>query len=357
MIERLYLFHRGFVFYLFGQSWETGPPIGRREPYGPVQPRPKAFFAMSFFLRMSGYITLGVAALILALGGFYIVRHRTASTDKVETGLFAGKIPYIRGGSGPKHAVVFFGVNALFKPLNQASKPGRYAEQIAKLLPEGFRFTILGYEETPPDHYTLDTVVSDMASVMRSEIGKPDVVIGVSLGGFVAQRFAAEHPNLVGRLILLVSSHRFSEEGWAAVQRQFKVLEAWDPVSFVADNALLFRRPWYNWLVRVKLWMDSSSLGSEFKDPRIILQSYRSLFSADFSRNAEFVRRISAPTLVIGGTADQFFSTQGFQETAAMIPGGQVELFDGETHMLPIERSGDVAGAIEKFLILQGAAR
>jgi pimeloyl-ACP methyl ester carboxylesterase len=316
---------------------------------------------MSFFRRMSGYITLGVVAHILALGGFYMVRHRTApanaSADKVETGLLAGKIPYIRGGSGPKHAVVFFGVNALFKPLNQVSKPERYAEQIAKLLPEGFRFTILGYEETPPDDYTLDTVVGDMASVIRSEIGKPDVVIGVSLGGFVAQRFAAEHPNLVDRLILLVSGHRFSEEGWAALQRQFKVLEAWDPVLFVADNALLFRRPWYNWLVRLKLWKDSSNLGAEFKDPKIILKSYRSLFSADFARNAEFARRIAAPTLVIGGTADQFFSTQVFDETADMIPGGRVKLFDGETHMLPVERSGDVAQVIETFLMPEGAAR
>jgi pimeloyl-ACP methyl ester carboxylesterase len=314
---------------------------------------------------MSGRIILmGLVASVLALGGAYLVWHRPDGpasrqvssersefpSDQVETGLLAGKIPYIRGGSGPKHAVVFFGGNALFKRLDQSSDPGRYAGQIASLLPEGFRFTILGYEETPPPDYTLDTIVRDMAHVVRTDIGKPDLVIGVSFGGFVAQRFAANHPDLVDRLVLLVSGHRFSEEGWAAMERQFKALATGDFHSLVTDSVLLFRRPWYNWLVRAKLWKDRDRLASEFKDPKLILRSYRSLFSEDFARNPDFARRITAPTLVIGGTADQFFGTRVFEEIAGMIPGARVALFEGETHMLPIERSGDVAGAVAAFL-------
>jgi len=137
----------------------------------------------------------------------------------VETGLLAGKIPYIRGGAGPRHAVVFFGGNALFKRLDKSSDPRRYARQIARILPEGFHFMVLGYEEPPPDDYTLDPVVRDLADVVRSEAGRPDLVVGISFGGFVALRFAASHPELVGCLVLLVSGHRFSEQGWAAMKR------------------------------------------------------------------------------------------------------------------------------------------
>jgi pimeloyl-ACP methyl ester carboxylesterase len=208
----------------------------------------------------------------------------------------------------------------------------------------------LGYEETPPADYTLDTIVRDIAHVIRTEIGKADLVIGVSFGGFVAQRFAAEHPDLVGRLVLLVSGHRFSEAGWEAMERQFQALESGDFHALATDNVLLFRRPWYNWLVRLKLWKDRGRLASEFKDPKLIIRSYRSLFAEDFARNPDFARRITAPTLVVGGTSDQFFDTRVFEETAEMIPGARVALFEGEIHMLPIERSGDVAGAVQAFL-------
>jgi pimeloyl-ACP methyl ester carboxylesterase len=293
---------------------------------------------------------MGLLASVLALGGTYVAwrrldgrtaPHQVTSeqgrvpSDQVETGLLAGKIPYIRGGSGPRHAVMFFGGNALFKRLDQSSGPGRYAGQIASLLPEGFRFTILGYEETPLPDNVLDTIVRDMAHVVRTDIGKQDLVTAVSFGGFVAQRFAADHPDLVDRLVLLVSGYRFSEEGWVAMERQFKALETGDFHSLVTDSVLLFRRPWYNWLVRLKLWKDRDHSASEFKDPRLILWSYRSLFYEDFARNPDFARRITAPTLVIGGAADQFFGPR---------------VFEGETHMLPIERSGDVAGAVAAFL-------
>jgi len=303
-------------------------------------------------------LLFSLVALSLALGGASLAwRHLEVSSGqgevragRVETGLLAGRIPYIRGGSGPRHAVVFFGGNALFKRLDKSSDPGRHAGQIADLLPEGFRFTIIGYEEVPPADYTLDTIVRDMAAVIRAEIGKPDLVIGVSFGGFVAQRFAAEHPDLLDRLVLLVGGHRFSEEGWAAMERQFQALETGDFHALVTDSVLLFRRPWYNWLVRLKLWKDRDRLASEFKDPKLILRSYRSLFSEDFARNPDFARRIAAPTLVIGGTADQFFGTRVFRETAEMIPGARVALFEHETHMVPIERSGDVAAVVAAFL-------
>jgi pimeloyl-ACP methyl ester carboxylesterase len=299
-------------------------------------------------------VLAGAAALATAsLAITFRLSHNTAdekTMGAVETGLLAGKIPFIRGGAGQRHAVVFFGGNALFKRLDRSSDPQRYAAQIASLLPGGWRYTILGYEETPPEQYTLQTIVRDLADVIGSDMARPDLVIGVSFGGFVAQRFAAEHPALVDRLVILVSGHRFSAEGWAAMQRQFAALERADFYALVTDSVLLFRRPWYNWLVRLKLWKDRDRLPSEFKDPGLILRSYRSLFSSDFERNAEFARRIQAPTLILGGTADQFFGPGVFKETAALIPNARVELLDDETHMVPIERSADVAKSIARFV-------
>ncbi|MFN0106299.1 MAG: alpha/beta fold hydrolase [Bryobacteraceae bacterium] len=259
----------------------------------------------------------------------------------VETGLFGNGVPYIRGGSGHREAVVFFGANALFRRLDKTSDPGRHARQVSRLLP-GHKFTILGYAGS-----SFEAIVRDMALAIRTP---PDVLVGISLGGLVAMRFAAQHPELVRRLVLLVSAHRFSPGGWRIMERQFEALERGDFRTLVHENAPLFRRPWYNWLVRFKLWRDGNRLATDYRDPAAILRDYRQLFEPDFKNNAEYARRIVSPTLVIGGTADQYFDRRASEETADLIPGAQIHLFERETHMLPIENSDEVAGAITDFL-------
>ena len=260
---------------------------------------------------------------------------------KIETGLLADRVPYISGGSGPRVASVFLGGSALFRRLDHTSDPRRYARQVSRLLPK-HRFTILGYAGS-----SFDEIVRDMAHAMPAP---PDVVIGISFGGFVAMRFAAEHPELVKRLVLLVSAHRFSPEGWRIMQGQFQALERGDLRTLVRNNALLFRRPWYNWLVQIKLWKDGDRLATQFRDPAAILRDYHQLFGPDFQNNAEHLRRIASPTLIIGGTADQLFDRRACEETAGLIPGAQIRLFERETHMLPIEKSKEVASAITAFL-------
>ena len=127
----------------------------------------------------------------------------------VESGLLQGRVPYIRGGSGPREALVLFGVNALLKRLDQTSDPGRYARQVAAILP-GYRFTILGYAGGGG----YGDLVRDVAAVVDRPV---DLLIGISFGGFVAVRFAAEYPEVVRRLVLLVSAHRFSDAGRRSV--------------------------------------------------------------------------------------------------------------------------------------------
>lgn len=270
------------------------------------------------------------------------------ASDGVETGLFLGKIPYIKGGSGPRKVIVFFGGNALLKRLDR-SDARRYAGMIAALLPVGTTFHILGYEEDPPPSYSLDAIVHDLARIVGDEIGRA-TVIGVSFGGFVALRFAATHPELVDRLVLLVSAHRFSREGWQRIAAQIASLEAGDLSGMVRDNAALFRRPWYNWLVQLRYRRRKGRFGAEFNDPASVARAYRTLFSTDFERNGAYAGRIGAETLIIGGTADQFFGRDDSEETARLIPRARLELFEGERHMIPVERRRDVARLLADFL-------
>ncbi|MFL5200474.1 MAG: alpha/beta fold hydrolase, partial [Microvirga sp.] len=128
-----------------------------------------------------------------------------------ETGLFLNRIPFVKTGSGPAPIVVLNGGQAFVRRPTPA-RAQRDAERIARLLPAGRSVYVLGYDPAPSADYSIGTIVRDVAQILREEIG-PATVIGISFGGFVAARLAADHPDLVKELILMVSAHRFSPEG------------------------------------------------------------------------------------------------------------------------------------------------
>ncbi|MFN7934625.1 MAG: alpha/beta fold hydrolase [Bryobacteraceae bacterium] len=254
-----------------------------------------------------------------------------------ETGYLAsGRVPYVRGGAGAKEAVVFSGVNALLKPLH--SNPERYARQVSRLLPH-HRFTILGYASS-----RYEDIVADMAAAVATP---PDVLMGISFGGFVAMRFAALHPELVRRLILLVSAHRFSAGGVLRIERQLEKLRHNDLKTFLRENATMFRRPWYNWLVRLRLLR--VSLG-DYRPAAQVLADYEQLLGPALDENAEYCRRISCPTLVLGAGGDPLFDETALEETAGLISKSRLSVFANEAHMLPIEKREAVANVIGEFL-------
>ena len=218
---------------------------------------------------------------------------------------------------------------------------------VERVLPPGYVYYILGYDPNPPPGYGFDAIVRDFSEIVREHTGRT-VIIGVSFGGFVAQRFAAEHPDLVDKLVLLISAHRFSAAGWAKVLRQEAYMRRHDLYGFLKDMALLFRRPWYNWMLALALWQGRRGLARRLNDPDTMLRVYETLFT-DFD-NTRYLRRIAAPALVVGGTRDQFFDIEAFRETAALIPGAHLKLFPGETHMVPLEISAAVRRVITAFL-------
>lgn len=264
----------------------------------------------------------------------------------MKIGRIDGRIPFISGGSGERCAVVFFGANALFQPLDRGA-PAQYARLVSRLLPFDYRYLILGYDPDPPPHYGFPQIVDDFAAILRAQAAPADV-IGVSFGGFVAQRLGADHPALLRRLVLLVSAHRFSPAGLARMKQQEALMRAGDLQGFVRDMALLFRRPWYNFGARLALAMSGAAIADRLNDRDTMLALYERLFTG--FDNTPWTQRIRTPTLVLGATRDQFFDVAAYRETAALIPGARLHLVKDETHFVPLERPQLVQRVIREFL-------
>lgn len=267
----------------------------------------------------------------------------------IASGRTAEGLPYLRAGSGTRTAALLFGAGALFEPLDRSPHRSRYVDIAARLLP-GHATLVMGYHATPPAPYTLDVVARDVARGLDETGCRPDLLLGLSFGGFVALRLAALRPDLAPRLALLSSAHRFSPAGEAKLGRQAQALRQGDVTRLVTENAALFRRPWLNWLIRSRLALEGRRrIAGRLNPPASLARGHATLFGDTFGHTTDLARRIAAPTLVIGGTADQYFDTSAFRETAAIVARGETALFEHETHMLVLERQHDVRDTIARF--------
>jgi pimeloyl-ACP methyl ester carboxylesterase len=215
---------------------------------------------------------------------------------------------------------------------------------------------VLGYEPSPPAGYSIATIVDDVARILREEIG-PATVMGISFGGFVAARLAADHPDLVKEMILMVSAHRFSPEGRRSVDRQIACAWSGDFEGFLDEFGLVFRRPWLNWLLRWRFSQERTRLHETMNDPAAIVRGLNAVAGEDFGGDPSWLAHVAAPTLIVGATRDPFFDVAALEETARHIPSARLQLFEHETHMLPVERARDVARVVTRFLATQRCAR
>jgi len=293
-----------------------------------------------------------------------------------ETGLFLDRIPFVKMGSGAEasdpmlHSLKSASIGAknrvhflarcaspilvlnggqAFVRRPTPARAKRDGKRIARLLPKGRTVYVLGYDPAPSADHSIETIVRDVAQIMRDVTG-PATVMGISFGGFVAARLAADHPDLVRELILMVSAHRFSPDGRRSVDRQLEYAWAGDFEKFLDEFGLVFRRPWLNWLIRLRLRKERSRLCKTMNDPAVIVRGLNAVAGEDFGSDPAWLARITAPTLIVGATRDPFFDVAALEETARHIPCAQLKLFERETHMLPVERARDVAKVVTRFL-------
>jgi pimeloyl-ACP methyl ester carboxylesterase len=185
--------------------------------------------------------------------------------------------------------------------------------------------------------YTLGDMADDAAGLLeRLELG-PAHVIGASMGGMIAQTLAARHSQQVRSLVSIMSNTGSIRSG----QPSLRVYPA------LLRRAPEGREAFIAHMQHVFAVIGSPGLPRDEQDVRAIaIASYdrdhdpegpgRQLAAiiASGDRTDE-LRRITAPTLVLHGTADPLVAPSGARATARAIPGAQLVMIDGMGHDLP----------------------
>jgi pimeloyl-ACP methyl ester carboxylesterase len=203
----------------------------------------------------------------------------------------------------------------------------------------------------PAGPYTIEQYVAQLhaAVVDASDAagGGPVDVGGFSMGALIAQAFAAQHPLLVHRLILIAAVfHRSPAERAAVLDRVAAVragefaasveaaLSRWFTPAFAHDHPSVVAA------VRARM---------ETNDVRAYADAYEVFATADESLVAA-TRRITAPTLVIAGEDDPRSTPAMAHALADRVPNGRAVVLPDRRHCVMLEDPEGVAALVEWFL-------
>jgi pimeloyl-ACP methyl ester carboxylesterase len=185
--------------------------------------------------------------------------------------------------------------------------------------------------------YTLGEMAGDGVGLLdHLEIERAHLV-GVSMGGMIAQTIAARRPERVLSLTSIMSNTGSRWRGQPALRtyRQFLRPISTDRVTYIAQTAALFDiigSPGFERddddlrALLAAMYARGHDAGSVSRQLAAIL--------ASGDRTAE-LRHITAPTLVIHGTADKLVAPSGGRATARAIPGAHLLKIEGMGHDLP----------------------
>jgi pimeloyl-ACP methyl ester carboxylesterase len=187
----------------------------------------------------------------------------------------------------------------------------------------------VGMSATPPGPYSTAQMADDYARLIERRAPGPVRVVGISMGGAIAQELALRHPALVERLVL-VSTWARCDAYTAEVFSHFaRVRAAVSPADFAALLQLWIWTPRYVNERLVEL-IEARGAGAEAPQPQ---HAFEAQCEACISHDtAARLGAITVPTLITAGRADIFTPLPLAEDLCAQIPGATLEVFPDAAH-------------------------
>ena len=200
--------------------------------------------------------------------------------------------------------------------------------------------------------YTLDDMANDAVGLLDALGIKKAHVVGVSMGGMIAQLVAADHPEHTLSLTSIMSTSGNPEVPFPAKPKELakmpKPARERDEKAVMADAfemVKIMAGPAYPPdEKRIRALIARSMQRS---DDRAGMARHNVLSAIGiFEDRRAKLKTIKVPTVVVHGIEDPLMSVEGGKDTAANIPGAELRLIPGMGHDLPIPLAKTIADAI-----------
>ena len=248
---------------------------------------------------------------------------------------------YIRFGKGARVLVMLPGLGDGLKTVKGTALP---MAAMYRCFAKDFTVYAFSRANHLPQGYTTRDMARDQAEAMVQLGIKQADILGVSMGGMIAQYLAIDHPERVRRLILAVTAAEPNDLLTASVEEWVSLAQKGDHAAFMDSN---LRRIYSEAYYRKNKWMAPvvGKLTKPKSYDRFYVQARACLTHSAMGE----LSRIGAPTLVIGGEKDLALGGQASRQIAAAIPGATLHMYPQWGHGL-YEEAGDFNRVVLDFL-------
>ena len=205
-----------------------------------------------------------------------------------------------------------------------------------------------GRSGKPDEEYTIRQMAGDAIALLNNLGASSAHILGVSLGGLIAQEMAIEFPERVKKLVL-ISTH-YGTGYWEATKA------VWDEILSMTSGTLeeilreklkfaltpeFYRMQWKTIaeIIRIR------SLSPQ--PPHAFIRQFEAAKKFDAQ---ERVKLITAPTLVLSGTEDRVVPLALSQQLALQIPNSRFCAIDRAAHLAFIEKADEINQLVLQFL-------
>jgi non-heme chloroperoxidase len=221
-----------------------------------------------------------------------------------------------------------------------------FSRLLPLLMPGGYHIFAIdqrghGCSERPFDGYTMDDFAADVDAFMEVVGVRRATVVGHSMGSLVARRVAERFPHRVSRLVMIGAVLGPNE---ATRELQMAVEQLTDPVSTT------FVREFQESTVYAPLPAPffEGVVAESLKMPARVWQAIAEGLNGADDRAA--LGQISAPTLLLWGEHDGYFSLAEQERLAAAIHGARLVVYPEAGHAPHWEHPEQVALDISAFI-------
>lgn len=233
---------------------------------------------------------------------------------------------YISFGTGKRNLIIIQGLGDGLMTVRGKALPFAW---MYRMFAKNFTVYVFSRKNELPEGCTSRDLARDIVTAMDMLGIKKADVVGVSQGGMIAECLAIDYPDMVNKLVLVVTIGRQNVviqnviKSWIAFARQNKFGEVMKDVTV--------RMYTKEYMQKNRYMLPFLGLYPAPKNPERFIIMANACITHDVYNELE---KIVAPTLVIGGGKDETVSGEASVELAEKIKGSELVMYENYGHGL-----------------------